>query len=230
MEGARDETLRELRNRADGEGVATLLVMVDDEGDLSHPNARARKKATRNHRKWVDAVALLGGRAIRVNTGGEKTLTSRAQREAPDSPALRDPILRCAESCANLAQYALPAGVSVLLENHGGLSANVPALVRVVETVAMENVGTLPDFGNPTRRVDSYDAVRMMLPLAQAVSAKTFDFDENGMETTIDFSRMLDLLREAGYEGHLGIEYEGNRLSEAEGIRRSKELIERLVN
>jgi len=230
MPGSRQETLRELRRRADGEGVSIVLVMVDDEGDLSHPNARLRKKATRNHRKWVDAVSLLGGHAVRVNTGGERTLSSRTQNAPADSPALRSPILRCAESCADLAEYARASGVSVLLENHGGISANVPALVRVVETVGSDNVGTLPDFGNPTRRVDSYEAVRMMLPHAKAVSAKTFDFDENGMETTIDFRRMLDLVQDVGYEGHLGIEYEGQRLSEADGIRKSKELIERLLH
>ena len=229
MPGSQKETLRELRRRADGEGVAVLLVMVDDEGDLSHPDPRLRKKAARRHRKWIDAVAVLGGHAIRVNTGGEK-LSPQTQSAPADSLALRDPILRCAESCADLADYARPLGVSILLENHGGLSANIPALVQVVETTDRVNVGTLPDFGNPTRRVDSYEAVQMMLPHAKAVSAKTFDFDEKGMETTIDFPRMLDLLRGVGYEGHLGIEYEGLRLSEMDGIRRSKELIERLLH
>ena len=51
------------------------------------------------------------------------------------------------------------------------------------------------------------------------MSAKTFDFDEAGWETTIEYPRMMDLVRESGYSGYLGIEYEGTRLPEAEGTK-----------
>jgi len=59
------------------------------------------------------------------------------------------------------------------------------------------------------------------------VSAKTFAFNEEGFETTIDYPRIMRIVLEAGYHGHVGIEYEGDGLDEYEGIRASKTLLER---
>ena len=90
--------------------------------------------------------------------------------------------------------------------------------------------GTLPDFGNFPPDIDRYDAVRRMMPHAKSVSAKCFDFDdETGEEVTFDLVRMLDLVRDSGYRGYLGIEYEGDRLDEYEGIRRAKRALQRWI-
>jgi hypothetical protein len=89
--------------------------------------------------------------------------------------------------------------------------------------------GTLPDFGNFPETVDRYDAVQQMMPYAKALSAKCYDFDDNtGDETKIDFRRMMDIALAAGYSGYVGIEYEGDRLSERDGILACKKLLERL--
>ncbi len=229
MKGSTREDVADLRRAARAEGMRVLLIMVDDEGDLSHPDRRRRKKAARNHRRWVDAAAALGCHAVRVNTGGERTLPGNVPFLPAGSPVLRAAIARCAESCADLADYARAAGVSVCLENHGGLSANIPALLAVIEAAARMNLGTLPDFGNFASGIDRYESVRQMLPFARALSAKSFDFAEDGTETTIDYPRMMGLAREAGYSGHVGIEYEGTRLPEADGIRRTKALLERCI-
>jgi hypothetical protein len=103
----------------------------------------------------------------------------------------------------------------------------------------MENCGTLPDFGNwCTKRVagenwgecleefpDKYQGIELMLAKAKAVSAKGYDFDKNGNETTLDFMRILKLVKESDYTGYIGVEYEGNRLSEKEGIEAIKNLL-----
>ena len=227
LRGARREQTAELARRANGEGVRMLLIMVDDEGDLSHPDRRARSKAVARHRAWLEAAARLGAHGLRVNTGGERRLPRNAQHLPPGSPELRSAVARCAESIAALADEARPAGVSVLLENHGGISANPAAIVEIVCAARRDNVGTLPDFGNFLEGVDRYEAVRTLLPHARALSAKSWDFLEDGRESTIDFARMIGLAREAGYEGYVGIEYEGARLPEMEGIRRTKALLER---
>jgi L-ribulose-5-phosphate 3-epimerase len=49
--------LAELKRRAVGEGVASLLISVDDEG-LGAPMPKARKRAVERHEKWVEAAAL----------------------------------------------------------------------------------------------------------------------------------------------------------------------------
>lgn len=98
-----------------------------------------------------------------------------------------------------------------------------------MEKVGRDNFGTLPDFGNFPKEVDRYDAVDRMMPHAKAVSAKCYDFDEAGNETKIDFERMIRIVvDEHDYHGWIGIEYEGNRLSEPEGILACKALLERL--
>jgi hypothetical protein len=76
---------------------------------------------------------------------------------------------------------------------------------------------------------DRYQGVEELMPFAKAVSAKSYDFDAAGNETTIDFQRMVRIVKKSGYKGFLGIEYEGSRLSEAEGIKATKKLLERLI-
>ena len=76
---------------------------------------------------------------------------------------------------------------------------------------------------------DKYQGIELMMPRAKAVSAKSYDFDDGGEETTIDYKKMLDLIKAADYKGFIGIEYEGNRLSEADGIRATKALLEKYI-
>jgi hypothetical protein len=67
-----------------------------------------------------------------------------------------------------------------------------------------------------------------MVPYAKGVSAKSYDFDDSGKETKLDFARIMKIVTDAGYHGFVGIEYEGGRLSEPEGIRATKKLLESL--
>jgi sugar phosphate isomerase/epimerase len=104
-------------------------------------------------------------------------------------------------------------------------------MASLMRAIGRPDVGTLPDFGNfrlsRTQSYDRYEGIRQMLPWARDVSAKTYDFDEAGNETTIDYARMFALLDAAGYSGPVGIEYEGKRLSERDGILATKRLVER---
>jgi sugar phosphate isomerase/epimerase len=98
--------------------------------------------------------------------------------------------------------------------------------------VQQPNCRTLPGFGNFTisedETYDNYEGTEKLMEHAKGVSAKTYDFDENGNETTLDVKRLMRIVRDAGYTGHVGIEYEGNRLSEDEGIKATKALLERV--
>ncbi len=206
--------LRELRRRADDAGVSLPLIMCDGEGDMAHADRAKRLLAAKNHRKWVDIAAVLGCSAIRANAGGK----------AGDDGAIE----RNAESFGDLVAYAGSASIDVLVENHFGLSQDAHWLVELVRLVDSPRFGTLPDFGNLPPDVDRCEAVRTMMRYAKAVSAKCYDFDDAGNETTIDFARMMRVVTDAGYRGNIGIEYEGTRLSEREGIVACKRLLERV--
>jgi sugar phosphate isomerase/epimerase len=138
-----------------------------------------------------------------------------------------------AEACGLLSDYGAKNNISIICENHGGPSSNPDALIALMKAVGKPNFGTLPDFGNFPRQdgkytIDIYDAIARMMPFAKGVSAKSYDFDDSGKETRIDFARIMKIVSDARYTGFVGIEYEGDRLSEPEGIRATKKLLELL--
>lgn len=212
--------LAHLKQRADGEGVAILLIMVDGEGALGDADAAQRRRAVETHYPWIEAAHFLGCHSIRVNAATGNVGTAGAQLE------------RVADGLRRLAEYAAIYRLNVLVENHGGLSSNGTWLAGVMRQVNLPNCGTLPDFGNfqwsDGPEYDRYRGVAEMMPWAKAVSAKAHDFDDAGWELHTDYRRMLRIVLAAGYHGFVGIEYEGTELSEPDGIRATKRLLERV--
>jgi len=218
---ARDtEYLGEFKKRADGLGVKILLIMVDGEGALGEPDAGKRKQAVENHYKWIEAAKYFNCHSIRVNAETHSVGTPEEQAE------------RAADGLRQLAQFAAKHGLNVIVENHGGLSSHGAWLAGVMKKVNLPNCGTLPDFGNfrikEGEEYDRYQGVAELMPFAKAVSAKSHDFDAEGNEIHTDYRRMMKIVLDAGYRGYVGIEYEGSKLSEPEGIRATKALLERV--
>lgn len=207
-----------LKQRADDQGVISLLIMCDAEGLLGAADEAARKTAVTNHHKWVDGAAELGCHSIRVNAIGEGDSAEQQKRVA--------------DGLNQLAEYSAPRGIDLLVENHGGLSSDGAWVARVIELAAHPRVGTLPDFGNFKRLdgtfADRYEGVRLMMPFAKAVSAKSHEFDDAGNEVRTDYARMLKIVKDAGYRGYVGIEYEGEKHTASAGIQLTKNLLERL--
>ena len=222
--------LAEMNMRAGDLGVKQLLIMIDGEGGLAELDEKKRNEAVSNHYKWVDAAKTLGCHSIRVNAYG-----GSEDRIAMHNAAV--------DGLGQLSEYARTTGINVIVENHGGLSSDGEWLSGVLSEVDMSNCGTLPDFGNFCIRhgkddagktkciieYDKYRGISEMIPFAKAVSAKSFDFDAEGNETSIDYARMIEIIRKSSYSGYLGIEYEGSRLPEDEGILATKRLLEKLI-
>ena len=206
--------LAEMKRRADDFGVRSLLIMCDDEGALGDPDSRRRSQAVQNHHKWVRAAKYLGCHSIRVN----------AYSEGSDDEQLR----LAADGLRRLSEYAADYKINVIVENHWGPSSDGKWLAGVIKRVNLPNCGTLPDFGNFPPEIDPYEAVEILMPYAKGVSAKSYDFDEKGDETKIDYYRMMKIVLDAGYKGFVGIEYEGERLSETDGILTTKRLLEKI--
>lgn len=223
------EAMRQFVDRCNEEagkhGLKNVLIMVDGQGDLATSNEADRISAAANHHKWVDAAADMGCHSIRVNLSGT------------DDPEAW--IANSVDGLTRLATYAKDRNINVLVENHGGLSSNAGLLAQVMQQVGMENCGTLPDFGNFCIRrkdpkdwragcaeeYDRYQGVRELMPYARAVSAKSHDFDTDGNETHTDYVRMLQIVKDAGYKGFVGVEYEGNELGEEAGIIATRKLL-----
>ena len=217
--------ISKLNTAAKTEGVENVLIMIDGEGDLAVPSISERNQAIENHKAWVETAAAMGCHSIRINLFGERDeIAWKAQ---------------AAESMRKLGEFAAPYKVNIIVENHGYLSSNAALVMEMLADVNLPNCGTLPDFGNfclereagkrwdaaCIREYDRYQGVKELLPKAFAVSAKSHDFDQAGNETHTDFKRMLQLVKDTGYTGFIGVEYEGQQLDEISGIIATKELL-----
>jgi len=203
-------------------GLENVLIMIDGQGNLAVSDEKERNETVEKHKKWVDAAAAMGCHAIRVNLNG----SSEPEEWKKNS----------IDGLTKLCTYAKEKNINVLVENHGGLSSNGALHAAVMKAVELDNCGTLPDFGNfcITRKPDSreceemydiYKGVEELMPYAKAVSAKSHDFDADGNETEIDYVKMLQMVKDHGYTGYIGVEYEGSELGEEAGIIATKELM-----
>jgi sugar phosphate isomerase/epimerase len=214
---ATPEYVRRLKANIRRSGARAVLLLCDGEGMLGHSDPAERKRALANHRKWLDIAAELGCHGVRTNLSGDH----------PERTG--DLLAASAESFAKLCGWARRAGLNVLIENHGGVSSDPDVLVRLFEMVSEPNFGALVDFGNFPARMDPIPAVARLAPYAKGVAFKCRDFAPDGRETTLDMERLMSVVGEAGYDGYVGIEYEGNRLDEFEGILAARRLLDRLL-
>ncbi len=224
-EKALEELLLQLKDRSVHFQVDNVLIMVDGEGHLAEVDDAKRNQSVENHKKWVDAAAFLGCHSIRVNAHGE------GSKEEVAAAAVK--------GLSALAGYAAEKGINVIVENHGGYTSSGEWLSNVMKEINLPNCGTLPDFGNFCINVsygsinaeecediyDIYKGVAELLPYAKGVSAKTYDFDENGDQPLIDYYKMMKVVKDGGYQGYIGVEFEGEKMSEIEGIEATRRLI-----
>lgn len=202
--------LSEMKQRHEDLGVKCLLIMIDREGALGDQDDAKRTAAVEKHYKWVEAAKFLGCHSIRVNAQSTNQY-EEAQKLAADG-------LR------RLSEFAQDHKINVIVENHGGLSSNGKWLAETIASVGLDNCGTLPDFGN-FHDYDRYQGVTETMPYAKAVSAKSHDFDDDGNETKTDYAKMMKIVTDAGYNGWVGIEYEGGNLDEYAGIKATRKLL-----
>lgn len=216
---------KELLTRSKDNDIENLIIMIDGEGDLASQDEKARKKGIENHHKWVDLANFLGCHSIRINLFGDGTLD--------------DQIKQATKSMRELCEYAKPQNINVIVENHGGNSSDPAFVTKVIQDSGMSNAGTLPDFGNfciereggerwgtPCIKEypDIYEGINKMMPYAKGVSAKSYNFDDKGNETKIDYYKMMKIVKNAGYKGYIGVEFEGEA-DEEKGIIATRDLL-----
>ncbi len=219
-----DGYLKDLKKVADDNKVVSVLIMCDGEGNLGDPDEKKRAAAVENHKRWTEWAKFLGCHSIRVNAASDwKKGFAETQKLAADG-------LR------KLAEFTDTLGINTIVENHGGLSSHGEWLAGVMKLVDHKRCGTLPDFGNfnignvgviKETSYDRYKGVDELMPFAKGVSAKTHDFDDKGNETHTDYRKMMELVvKKYKYHGFVGIEYEGGKIGEPEGIKATKKLLE----
>jgi hydroxypyruvate isomerase len=182
--------LRQLKKNAEDNGVSMVLIMVDDEGDGCSPTKEERRQFEINHRKWIDAAVYLGCHAIRTNCRGSQGVA-------------KDEALKYAtETYQMMMEYAVPAKISVLIENHGGVSNDADWMVSLMKAVNNLYFGSYPDWRGPSDSFDNVDYLIKMLPYAGGMSYR----NQPSEELT---ARMIRIAKDSGYRGWYGIESSG---------------------
>lgn len=221
--------LNEMLKKSQDAGVLNHLLMCDDEGPLSSTNEKERLESVENHKKWIEAAKILGCLTVRVNLHGEGNPEDRKKASI--------------DSLSRLGEFANSMKVNVVVENHGSVTSNAEWLTDVMKKVSLNNVGTLPDFGNfcishPWGTIqegcadmyDIYKGIELLLPFAKGVSAKTYDFDSKGEQPLLDYKRLTGIVKASGFKGYIGIEYEGINQPEDEGVRNTLKLLKKYID
>lgn len=202
--------LAELRDRIKGSGAKLINVQLDGNYDLASTNEEERQRSLDNARKWIDAVAFLGSRAIRINPGKSGGSVGKS-----------------IDSMKELNAYCRSKGLPLLTENHFGLEMDPDIHLKIREAAGPENFYTLPDFGNyPVETM--WESLEKILPYAYVVSAKAVDFDPNGGHLTYDFDRCVQLCERAGFKGIYLVEQWSRREQEYDSEKIADWLLRRV--
>lgn len=193
----------------------TVVNIAVDLGDIANPDDEERRKDIEALKEWFSIAKGLGSPFIRINAG---------KGESIDDVVLR----RVIDSYKELVEEGEKVGVGLVIENHGGPSANPDNIVRIIETVGSAHFGACPDFGNFAPEI-RYQGIARIAKYAFLAHVKSYDFNEEGKETTIDVERCLNILKKAGFEGDLSVEFEGKG-NQREGVKKTLALLKKLVN
>jgi sugar phosphate isomerase/epimerase len=197
--------LNQLKKNSDDHGVTMVLIMIDAEGDGCEPTLELRKQFVVNHRKWIDIAHYLGCHAIRTNCRGPRDVD-------------KDEALKWAtESYNMLLEHAVPAGIRVCIENHGGISDDADWMISLLKEVDNLYFGSYPDWRRPADDFDNMEYLEKMLPWAVGVSYRNQPTEELT-------AKMIKMCHDAGYRGWYGIESSGR-----EAIMKGKELLKRYL-
>jgi len=197
--------LNKLKKNADENGVKMVLIMVDDEGDGCSATKEERHQFEINHRKWIDAAHYLGCHAIRTNCRGPVNVS-------------KDEALKFAsETYQMMMEYAVPAKIQVLIENHGGVSNDADWMVSLMNEVNNPWFGSYPDWRRPSDNFDNIAYLQKMLPYAGGMSYRNQPTEELT-------AKMIRMAKESGYRGWYGIESSGR-----EEIKKGIELLKKYL-
>ncbi len=202
--------LTRLKQALDEHGVAVQNIAVDL-GNIADPDESKRIDWVNKNAAWLDVARRIGCRSIRVNAG-----------HAEDGEA---GLMRSIDSYRRIVRRAKRLGMTVLLENHGGYSSDPDSILKYVSVLGTANFGVCPDFGNFEPGI-RYEALEKIAPYAKFVHGKTYEFDAEGNETTLDIPKIIKILERARYNGYVSVEYEG-RGDEYEGIASTIALLRR---
>jgi sugar phosphate isomerase/epimerase len=210
------DIIGELATSLSREGVTVTAVPIDL-GNLASPDESRRRQHVQATKHWIKLASRLGAPFVRVNPGPQGGSASNSY------PGL-------IASLVELAGFAARLEMSLLIENHGGNSADPDWVLGLLDDVGRERLGLILDTGNLEPMVSAaharfagspldesqldfepmYAAIERLAPFASVLHAKAYDVSETGEFGPVDLRRALTIARHHGFRGPITIEYEGD--------------------
>ena len=230
LDQAGTRSLHRLKRLMAEKGVAPVSVSAHH--NFVQPDPMVRDEHIVRLKQWIDAAHEIGAPFVRAFGGRWGTMTNFAEfmaaggNEPPITGyTLDDAFGWTIESFIDCAAYAADKGVTILLENHWGLTGTAAGTLRIFEGVSSPWLKLVLDTGNFIQEPDQYAEMALMLPHCALIHAKTYigksmyfdDFD-------LDYARIAQMLKDVGYQGYLSIEFEGKAHPD-EGIPASIEQV-----
>jgi sugar phosphate isomerase/epimerase len=181
--------LEQLKNKLRAAGSTLVNIQVDTNYNLASTDELKRRESIEHVKPWIDAAAMLGSKAIRINPGNGT-------------------IEKSVESMREVNAYAKSKGIPLLTENHFGIEMDPEVHLRIREEAGPDNFYTLPDFGNYSDEA-RYAALEKILPYAYLVSAKAAEFENDSgtlKHVSYDFDRCVRMAEKAGFKGVYAVE------------------------
>jgi len=204
--------LGRIKAAADGAGLPFGCLAVDG-AHIYEPSPEAQQAQKIKAHRWLNIAGQLSAQQIRIDSGGPP--------EMPD-----DVFEVIVSGYKDLIPRAGEKGIEVVIENHWGASRIPENVMRILD--AATGLGLLFDSGNWPAELRETGWTRCAR-YARATHIKTFAFDAEGNETTVDIPRVMHILQETGYQGSWGIESVPRQGDEIEAARKSVALVRRVL-
>lgn len=189
------EYLASLRKAAFKHGVTIYNAGV--RVSLCQPTPELRAAEHEKIKQWVDVADRIGASHIRVFGGA-----------IPKGATEQQAIAWAAEVMKRGAEYAGSRGITLGVEDDGGLTTAAGPTIEIVKEAASPWAGINADSGN--LRDHGYAQFATMLPYITSVHLKREITDAEGKKEPADWNRLLEMLGNAGYRGFVGLEYESD--------------------
>ncbi len=165
----------------------TLIV---EQGELFASSATERTKNLDNYKKWLDVAQVLGCKAISISDISKGNLATANKNKVA--------------SLTTLCDYAAPLGLNILIRS---ANANAKSMSDLMLATKKVNMGTMPEFAKTNAKADvksnPVKNMEIVSHFAKMFTAKSYDFDSQGNETTIDYFLMLGLVNAALYKDYI---------------------------
>jgi L-ribulose-5-phosphate 3-epimerase len=177
-----------------------------------------KEKRDEEIRKTINQIELayeLGIPTMRLNTGRWGTSGSFDELMANRGiePVLQgyteddgfNWVIDAIEKCVYKAEEC---GVVLGLENHWGMGRTADGVQRIVNAINSPWLMVTLDTGNFLE--DPYDQLEQLAGQAILIQAKTYYGGGKWYTLDLDYPRIGEIMRKAGYKGYISLEFEGN--------------------